>query len=90
LEYIATNFKVFEKSGTRSELSGGTGLSLYPVNKHYIAFIPIGEASIAVAAIIRQSRDIPAILQKDSASIRRDLQEINDRIAKGLITLPTS
>ncbi|MEO1609213.1 MAG: type II toxin-antitoxin system RelE/ParE family toxin [Pseudomonadota bacterium] len=90
LEYIAANFKVFEKSEARSDLSGGTGLLLYPVNKHFIAFIPIGEQSIAVAAVIRQGRDIPAILQKDGFAIRRDLKEINDKIARGLITLPGS
>ena len=90
LEYIAANFKVFEKSEARSNLSGGTGLLLYPVNKHFIAFIPIGEQSIAVAAVIRQGRDIPAILQKDGFAIRRDLKEINDKIARGLITLPGS
>jgi len=86
LEYVAENFKSFENNKTNSDLSGDTGLLIYPVNKHYIVFVPIDEKSIAVAAVIRQGRDIPSILQKDGFTIRRELQEIRDRMAQGLIT----
>jgi plasmid stabilization system protein ParE len=90
LEYLAANFRTFEHNKTRDDLSGGTGLLLYPANKHYIVFIPIGEHAIAVAAIIRQGRDIPSILQKDGLTIHRELQEINDQIAHGLIAPPNT
>ena len=90
LEYVATNFKTFENNKTCDNLSDGTGLLLYPVNKHYIVFIPTGEKSIAVAALIRQGRDIPSILQKDGFTIRRELQEIRDKISQGWIVLPTN
>lgn len=90
LEYIAANFKTFESNNTRADLSGDSGLLLYPVNKHYIVFLPIGERSIAVAAVIRQGRDIPSILQKDGFTIRRELQEIRDKIAQELIVPPSS
>lgn len=85
LEYLCENFKAVEKNRTREDLSGGTGLLLHPVGKHYIVYVPIDEKSIAVAAVIRQGRDIPSILQKDGYSIRRELEEISDRIARGLI-----
>jgi len=88
LEYVAVNFKTLENNKTSEDLSGGTGLLLYPVNKHYVAYVPIGEKSIAVAAVIRQGRDIPSLLQKDGFTIRRELQEISDRIAQGLINSP--
>lgn len=88
LEYVAANCKTLEHSKTRDDLSGGTGLRLYPVNKHYIVFIAMGEQWIAVVAVIRQGRDIPALLQKDGFTIRRELQEITDRIARGSIVLP--
>lgn len=89
LEYVAANFKTFENNKTREDLSGGTGLLLYPAGKHYIVYVPISEQSIAVAAVIRQGRDIPSILQKDVFTIRRELQDISERIAQGLIKSPT-
>lgn len=89
LEYVAANFKTFENNKTREDLSGGTGLLLYPAGKHYIVYVPIDEKSIAVAAVLRQGRDIPSILQKDGFTIRRELQEVSDRIAQGLIKSPT-
>jgi plasmid stabilization system protein ParE len=88
LEYIAANFKIFENNKSRDDLSGGSGLLLNPINKHYVVFAPIGGEAIAVAAVIRQGRDIPSILQKDGFAIRRDLQEIQERIAQGLIAPP--
>jgi plasmid stabilization system protein ParE len=85
LEYVAANFKTFENNKTGEGLSGGTGLLLYPAGKHYIIYVPIGEKSIAVVAVIRQGRDISSLLQKDDFTIRRELHEISDRIAQGLI-----
>ena len=88
LDYIAASFKTFENNKTRDDLRGGSGLLLYPINKHYVVFTPIGGDAIAVAAVIRQGRDISSILQKDGFEIRRDLQEIRERIAQRLIAPP--
>lgn len=85
LEYIATNFKTLENNKARDDLSGGSGLLLYPINKHYVVFTPISNRAIGVAAVIRQGRDIPSILQKNGFEIRRDLQEIRERTERGLI-----
>ncbi len=84
LEYVATNFKTLENNKTHEDLSGNTGLMLYPANNHYIVFIPISEKSIAVAAVIRQERDIPSILQKDAFTIHRELQEINAMMTRDI------
>lgn len=85
LEYIAANLAIVKQHKSRDALSGGSGLMLYPINQHYAAFVPIAERSIAVAAIIRQGRDIAAILQKDRLMIDRDIQEIHEKLAAGLI-----
>lgn len=85
LEYVAGHFSSFIDNKTFEELSGGTGLHLYPIGKHYIVYVPIGAKCIAVAAIIRQGRDIPAILQRDGFTLHRELQDIAACLAKGLI-----
>jgi plasmid stabilization system protein ParE len=76
-------------SRRRQELSGGTSLRVYPVREHYIVYEPLAEQFIAVVAVIRQGRDIPAILQKWSAPIRRELIGIRSRIERGEISWPT-
>ena len=73
----------------RQELSGGTSLLVYPVREHYIVYEPLAERFIAVVAVIRHGRDVPAILLKWSAPIRRELIEIRARIERSEITWPT-
>ncbi len=85
-QFVAQNQKALRG---RQELAGGTALLLYPVREHYIVYEPLGERFIAVVAVIRQGRDIPAILQKWAAPIRRELMEIRARIERGEIALPT-
>ena len=78
-QYIAENHASFRD---RQELAGGTALLLYPVREHYIVYEPLGPRFIAVVAVIRQGRDIPAILQKWAAPIRRELIEIRGKIER--------
>jgi plasmid stabilization system protein ParE len=73
----------------RQELAGGTALLLYPVREHYIVYEPLGPRFIAIVAVIRQGRDIPAILQKWAAPIRRELIEIRGKIEHGEIRIPS-
>jgi plasmid stabilization system protein ParE len=84
-QYIADNHTLF---GSRHQLAGGTSLFLYPVREHYIVYEPLTEKSIAVVAVIRQGRDIPTILQKWAAPIRRELIEIRSKIKRGEIRIP--
>jgi hypothetical protein len=72
--------------GSRHQLAGGTSLFLYPVREHYIVYEPL--TAIAVVAVIRQGRDIPTILQKWAAPIRRELIEIRSKIERGEIRIP--
>ena len=84
-QYIADNHTSF---GSRHQLAGGASLFLYPVREHYIVYEPLTEKSIAVVAVIRQARDIPTILQKWAAPIRRELIEIRAKIECGAIRIP--
>ncbi len=81
-QHIAQNHKSLR---TRTELTGKTGLFLYPVREHYIVYLPIEENLIVVVSVIRQVRDIPAILAKWNYQIKREIERIHDRIEKGEI-----
>jgi plasmid stabilization system protein ParE len=85
-QFIAENQGALRE---RRELSGGTSLLVYPVREHYIVYESLAERFIAVVALIRQGRDVSAILQRWSAPIRRELIEIRARIERGEITWPT-
>lgn len=85
-QYIAENHASLRD---RHELAGGTALLLYPVREHYIVYEPLTPRSIAIVAVIRQSRDIPAILRKWAAPIRRELTEIRSKIERGEVRVPS-
>lgn len=84
-QYVAEHRASFRN---RHELAGGTSLLLYPVREHYLVYEPLAPGIIAIVAVIRQGRDIPAILQKWAAPIRRELIEIRSKIERGEISLP--
>jgi plasmid stabilization system protein ParE len=85
-QYIAENHASLRD---RHELAGGTALLLYPVREHYIVYEPLAPRLIAIVAVIRQSRDIPAILQKWAAPIRQEVMEIRSKIARGELRVPS-
>lgn len=70
---LAKNYTRYRK---REELSGGTGLRLYPIREHYFVFEPLGKDRIAIVALLRQGRDIPAILSKGKHVFMRELEEL--------------
>lgn len=81
-QFIAENHASL---GSRQELAGDTALLLHPVREHYIVYEPLGPRFIAIVAVVRQGRDIPAILRKWAVPIRRELVDIRGRIAHGEI-----
>jgi plasmid stabilization system protein ParE len=83
-QHIAENYQSLLD---RQELAGGTALLLYPVREHYIVYEPLGVGFIAIVAVVRQGRDIPAILQKWAAPIRRELIEVRGRIERGEVRI---
>src|SRR5258708_24013561 len=84
-QFIAENQSALRR---RQELSGGISLRVYPVREHYIVYEPLAERFIAVVAVIRQGRDIPAILQKWSAPIRRELTQNPGKMSRGETQVP--
>ena len=66
-------------------LTGASGLGIRAVREHFIVYVPIGNRSIVIIALIRQTRDVPAILKANSFVIRRQLDEIADRLRRGAI-----
>lgn len=84
-EYIAGNHASLR---SRHDLAGGTSLHVYPVREHYLIYEPLTEGFIAIVAVIRQGRDLPAILQKWAAPIRQELLQIRGRIKGGEIRAP--
>lgn len=53
-------------------------LKICPVREHYLVYIPIRTDRIAIVALIRQTRDVPAILNANGFLIRRQLKEISE------------
>lgn len=72
LDYIAENYNSFPQ---RPELTGTTGLSLYPVREHHIIFIAINDV-VYVVDILGQAQDIPSILNENAKIFKRELVEL--------------
>ena len=85
-QYIAEHHA---SSRRRDELAARTGLLLYPVREHYLVYEPIDANSTVIVAVIRQGRDVPAILRKWGLQIRRELDEIRTRVQTGKIVVPS-
>lgn len=73
---LARNYAKYRQ---REELSGGTGLRVYPVREHYFVYEPLGKDKIAIVAVLRQSRDIPTILSKGKHVIERELAALRNK-----------
>ena len=69
-EYIAKHQPAISR---RDDLTDDEDLGAYPVGEHYIVYALIDYSQIAIVALIRQTRDVPAILQANSFRIRRAL-----------------
>lgn len=75
-ERLATNHRA---SRSRDELADDTGLLLHPVREHYFVYEPLAPDRIVIVAVIRQGRDIPAILNKGRHIISRELRALRNR-----------
>lgn len=68
-QYIADNYERFP---SRPELTGESGLSIYPVREHYVVFVPMNDG-IHIANVLGQAQDIPNILSENAAIFQREL-----------------
>lgn len=69
-DYIATHQRAI---ATRDDLLENADLGVYPVGEHYLVYVPMNDTQIVVVALIRQTRDVPAILKANNFQIRRQL-----------------
>ena len=83
-EYIAQHYASLNEQEC---LTANTGLAIHPVREHYIVYVPIADDHIVIVAFIRQSRDVPAILQKAGYMIQRELKEIQQQLAAGKLVI---
>jgi len=72
-EFIAANHKSLQK---RNTLTGESGLGIHAVKEHYIIYVPSGAKEIITVALIRQTRDVPAILKANQFIIQQELKDI--------------
>jgi plasmid stabilization system protein ParE len=77
--YIAANQTAL---AARDDLTGTPELGIYPVREHYLIYVALGKQQIALVDVIRQSRDVPAILAQSAPLIRRELKAIKESIKR--------
>ena len=83
-EFAADNIG---KIPARAHLVGDSGLSLYPVKNHFIAYRPVAEDHIVIITIFRQSRDVAALIAAEADRFRADFSEIERKIKDGTISI---
>ena len=67
------------------QIADTSELGIHPVREHYLVYVPIRKNSIVIVALIRQTRDVPAILNANSFKIQRQLKEIFEKLEQGAI-----
>ena len=68
------------RSASMDQVPAEIELKIHPVREHYLVYVPINSNCIAIIALIRQTRDVPAILNANSFMINRQLREITQDI----------
>ena len=58
------------------DITGSKELLVWPIREHYIVYISYRDHKIIIVALIRQSRDVPAILGKNRFLIERELKSL--------------
>lgn len=82
-ERLAKNHQAIRE---KEHLMGTTDLGIHPIREHYLVYVPISHNVIVIVALIRQTRDVPAILDANRYYIRRELQEIFTQLSTGKIS----
>lgn len=65
-----------EQFSSIEDVSCTAELNVYPVREHYLVYLPLRDKRIVIVALIRQTRDLPAILNANSFMIQRQLKEV--------------
>lgn len=81
-EDIAQNHQRFASA---EHLADQIELKIHPVREHYLIYVPIRKSTIVIVALIRQSKDVPAILRANGFRIKHQLNEISEKLKQGRI-----
>lgn len=81
-EYIAKNHHSLPE---REELTGTYGIGVYPIREHYMVYFPVDQGLIIIVALMRQTRDVPAVIKANNYLIQQELKEIVSKISSGEI-----
>ncbi len=81
-ESIALNPNRFS---SREPVSNTAELNVYSVREHYLVYVPIKRSCIVIVALVRQTRDVPAILNANGFLIQRQLKEVVEKLKQGTI-----
>ncbi|MDM3872463.1 type II toxin-antitoxin system RelE/ParE family toxin [Porticoccus sp. W117] len=65
-----------ERFAAMEHVSNTAELNVYPVREHYLVYIPVSGKGIVIVALIRQTRDVPTILNANGFMIRKQLREV--------------
>lgn len=67
------------------KLTDACELGIHPIREHYLVYVPVSKNRIVVVALIRQTRDVPAILKANSFRVQQQLKEIFGKLKQGTI-----
>ncbi len=81
-ESLARNHK---RVASMEHVAGTPELSIHPIREHYLVYAPISSNCIVIVSLIRQTRDVPAILNSSSFIIQRQLKEIFEKLDQGVM-----
>jgi len=68
-QHIADNYQKFP---ARANLTGESGLSIYPIRENFIVYLPM-RSGIHIVAVLGQAQDVPSILKANAATFQREL-----------------
>lgn len=84
-EYFTDLHKTAERLADNTATSGRLfkdgELSIHPVREHYLVYVAISPGTIAIVALIRQTRDVPAILNANGYLIHRQLKALRKAVS---------
>jgi len=52
------------------------GLGVYPVKEHYLVYLSQTDKPLIIVALIRQTRDVPAILEANKYRLLREVRAV--------------
>ena len=84
-ESAASIARNHQSPASMEHVAGISGLRVHAIREHYLVYVPISSNCIAIVSLIRQTRDVPAILKNNGVIVQRQLKEIFQKMEQGAI-----